>query len=67
MYASGWKKRILRTRSRLIRLAVRLAMHPDSNRSRALAISNFSVRTGTPTASIEAIGDFTSEAITSRS
>ena len=48
---SGWKKRTLRTLSRLIRLAVRLAMQPEANRSRALAMSTRGVRTGTPTAS----------------
>ena len=36
---SGWKNRILRTRSRLMRLAVRFAMQPLANRSRALAMS----------------------------
>ncbi len=67
MYVSGWKKRIFLTRSRLMRLAVRLAMHPLSNRSRALAMSNFGVNTGTPTASIDVTGERTSDRITSRS
>ena len=48
----GWKKRILRTRSRLMRLAVRFAMQPDANRRRAFAMSTRGVSTGTPTASI---------------
>ena len=48
---SGWKNRTFRTLSRLIRLAVMLAMHPDANFSRALQMSIFGVSTGTPTAS----------------
>ena len=36
---SGWKKRTLRTLSRLMRLAVMLAMQPDANFTRALAMS----------------------------
>ena len=48
----GWKKRILRICSREIRLAVRLAMQPLANFSRALAISTRGVSTGTPTASM---------------
>ena len=36
-----------------MRLAVTFAMHPDANRSRALAMSYFGVSTGTPTASID--------------
>ena len=36
---SGWKKRIFRTLSRLMRLAVMFAMQPDANLIRALAMS----------------------------
>ncbi len=66
-YESGWKKRILRVRSRLIRLAVRFAMQPLSKRSRTLAMSMRGVSTGTPTASMAATGDFTIERTTSMS
>ena len=48
---SGWKNRTFRTLSRLIRLAVMLAMQPDANFTRALQMSIFGVSTGTPTAS----------------
>ena len=40
-----------RTLSRLMRLAVMLAMQPDANVTRAFAMSTFGVSTGTPTAS----------------
>ena len=50
-----------------MRLAVTLAMQPDANRSRALAMSYFGVSTGTPTASIEATSDRTSARMMSRS
>ena len=56
---SCWKKRAFRTRSRLIRLAVRLAMQPDANLSRALAMSVRGVSTFTPTASIDSTSDAT--------
>ena len=39
MYASRWKKRLLRMFFKDIRLAVRFATHPLSNSMRALAIS----------------------------
>ena len=48
---SGWKNRTFRTLSRLMRLAVMLAMQPDANFTRALAMSTFGVSTGTPIAS----------------
>ena len=67
MYASRWKNRSLRTRSRLIRLAVRLAMHPDAKRSRTLAMSTCPVSTGTPTASIAATSSPTAVRTMSRS
>jgi hypothetical protein len=43
--------RILRTLSRLMRLAVRLATQPFSNRIRTLAMSSPRLRTAMPTAS----------------
>jgi hypothetical protein len=54
-------------RSRLIRLAVMFATHPDAKRSRALAMSKRSVSTGTPTASIDSISDCTIDSTRSRS
>ena len=41
-----------------MRLAVRFAMQPFANRSRALAMSTRPVSTGTPTASIDSTSDF---------
>ena len=48
---SCWKKRTLRTLSRLMRLAVMFAMQPEANFTRALAMSTVEVSTGTPIAS----------------
>jgi len=50
-----------------MRLAVTLAMQPLAKRRRALAMSNLSVSTGTPTASIALTSDFTSARMMSRS
>ena len=64
---SGWKKRTLRTLSRLIRDAVTLATQPDANRIRALAMSTFGVSTGTPMASTESTSDRSTARMMSRS
>ena len=55
-YPERWKMRILRIFSSEMRLAVRLATAPDSNTSRAFAMSAVGVRTGTPTAEISRTG-----------
>ena len=54
-------------RSRLIRLAVRLAMQPPAKRSRTLAMSIRGVSTGTPTASTLTVGSPTIDSTMSRS
>ena len=66
-YAAGWKKRIFRTRSRLILLAVMFAMHPFAKLKRAFAMSTRPVSTGTPTASIDSTSACTIDSTTSRS
>ena len=61
------KKTDLAHRSRLMRLAVRLAMHPFLKRTRALAMSTRGVNTGTPTASTRSTSLATTLSIRSRS
>src|SRR5918993_1403746 len=53
IYASFWKRRILRIFFIEMRLLVRLATHPLSNSIRTLAISGVSLITDTPFAEID--------------